>query len=136
MLNQSEDKAFDELIRDIEKMKVLVVKKATANLNYKDLVSDYKKESFEAIVTSRHEGKSFDVFMKERSGKTKGVLVLVNDAESLYVLDIVGSIALDKVTSLYSMLDSNNEVARKIKGFLGDEKEEKHAEHGHHDGHE
>lgn len=121
MLNIAEDKAFDELIRDIEKMKVLIVKKATSSIDYKKLTSDYRKESFEAVLTSRHDGKTFDIFVKEDGGKTKGMLVLVNDPENLFVLDIVGSIALDKVTSFYSKLDKSSEVAKQIKGFLNDD---------------
>jgi len=33
------------------------------------------------------------------------------------VLDIVGSIALDKVTSLYNTLDQSSDVGKKIKSF-------------------
>lgn len=131
MINLSEDKAFDELIEDIEKMKVLIVKKATAAIDYKKVVGDYKKESFEEIVTSRHEGKNFDVFIKEEGGETKGMLVLVNDVENLFVLDIVGKVALDKITSLYNQLESNNEVAKKIQGFLteGESGDKEHHAH-------
>lgn len=128
MLNISEDKAFDELISGIEKMKVLIVKKATTSIDYKKLTSDYRKESFEEVLTSRHEGKTFDVFVKEDKGKTKGVLVLVNDPENLFVLDIVGSIALDKVTSFYSHLDKSSEVAQKIKGYMNHDHDESDAE--------
>jgi hypothetical protein len=122
MLNQSEDKAFDELIKDIEKMKFLMIKKnekTFGDKDYKKLVSDYKAESFEEIMASRHQGKHFDVYLKEKDGKTKGMLVLINDSSNLYVLDIVGSIALDKVTKLYSTLDESADIGRKIKAFAG-----------------
>lgn len=123
MLNQTEDKAFDELIRDIEKMKFLMVKKEGNNFNpavYKQLVSDYKAEAFEEIMTSRFQGKSFDIFLKERDGKTKGMLVLVNDEENLYVLDIVGSIALSNVTKLYETIGKSSDIGAKIKAFSSD----------------
>ncbi len=122
MLNQSDDKAFDELIKDIEKMKFLMIDKANTfgTAEYKKLVTGYKGESFEEIMTSRYQGKNFDVYLKESGGKTKGMVVLVNDSASLYVLDIVGSIALDKVTSLYSTLDNNSDVGKKIKDFMHD----------------
>lgn len=123
MINMKEDKEFDELIRDIEKMKLLIVKKDSRGIDYKKLVTDYKSESFEEIMTSRHEGKSFDIFLKEKGGKTKGMLVLVNDTDNLFVLDIVGSIALDKVTKLYSVLDDSNDIGKKIKGFVHQEDE-------------
>lgn len=139
MLNQSEDKEFDELIRDIEKMKFLMIRKNEANFgdnDFKKLVSDYKAEAFEEIMTSRHEGKNFDVYLKEKDGKTKGMLVLINDSTNLYVLDILGRIALDKVTKLYSTLDESADIGRKIKAFAGrddnnDDDDEKKSEKNH-----
>jgi hypothetical protein len=119
MLNQSDDKAFDELIRDIQKMKFLMIDKTTSftSAAYKKLTTDYKSEKFEEIMTSRYQGKNFDVFLKEKSGKTEGMVVLINDSTSLYVLDIVGSIALDKVTSLYKTMDESADLGKKIKDF-------------------
>ena len=122
MLNQAEDKEFDELIRDIQKMRFLMIKKSESKFgstDFKKLVSDYKAESFEEIMTSRHDGKTFDVYMKENNGKTGGMLVLINDAETLFVLDILGSIALDKVTKLYSTLDESTDIGNKIREFTG-----------------
>lgn len=119
MLNQKEDKDFDALIKDIEKMKFLMIdkKKSFDNGGYKKLVSSYKAESFEEIMTSRHQGKNFDVFVKEKDGDTKGMLVLVNDSTNLYVLDIVGKIALDKITKLYSVMGESSEIGGRIKEF-------------------
>jgi hypothetical protein len=54
------------------------------------------------------------------------MLVLVNDSTNLYVLDIVGRIALDKVTELYNTLDESTEVGKKIKAFTrkGDDEDD------------
>jgi hypothetical protein len=68
-------------------------------------------------MSSRYEGKNFDVYLKEQNGTTKGMLVLINDSTSLYVLDILGRIALDKVTKLYSTLDESTDIGKKIKAF-------------------
>jgi len=130
MLNQKEDKEFDELIRDIEKMRFLLIRKNTSDFSepdYKKLVSDYKSEAFEEIMSSRHDGKNFNVYLKESSGSTKGMLVLINDTENLFVLDILGSIALDKVTKLYSTLDSSTDIGNRIRDFAGvnDDKDER-----------
>jgi hypothetical protein len=121
MLNQTEDKAFDELIKDVEKLKLLLIKK-NGNVDatgYRKIVSDYQTEEFEELMTSRFEGKNFDIFMKSKDGKTKGVLVLVNDSTTLYVLDIVGSIAMNKVTDLYKTIDGSSDIGKKIKAFSG-----------------
>ena len=118
MLNQNDDKNFDALIKNIEKMKFLMIDKSKVNTTeYKKLVSSYKAESFEEIMTSRFEGKNFDVFLKEVSGETKGMVVTINDDTSLYVLDIVGSIALDKITSILPTLEGSTDIGKKIKDF-------------------
>jgi hypothetical protein len=118
MLNQTDDKEFDALIKDIEKLKFLMIDKSKlAAVEYKKLVSSYKSEAFEEIMTSRFDGKNFDVFLKEENGKTKGMIVTVNDEKNLMVLDIVGSIALDKVTKFVSKLDETTDIGKKIKDF-------------------
>ena len=124
MLNQNDDKDFDALIKDIEKMKFLWIDKPATfgSADYKKITSDYKKDSFDEIMTSRHQGKNFDIFMKEKDGSTKGMLVLVNDSTHLYVLDIVGRIALDKVTKLYTMLDESSDIRKKITDNFKDHK--------------
>lgn len=121
MVNLTEDKEFDELIKDIEKMKFLMIKKdGFEKADYKKLITDYKSESFEEMMTSRHDGKNFDVYMKD--GKSKGMVVTVNDDENLYVLDIVGTIPLNKVTKLFSTIDSSADIGKRIRDFAADHK--------------
>lgn len=120
MLNQDEDKEFDELIKDIEKMKFIMINKEGGQANaaeIKKLSADYKAENFEEMMTARHEGKNFDIFLKEKSGKASGVIIMVNDSTRLFVMDIVGSIQLNKVTNFFNSLDRNSELGRKIKAF-------------------
>ncbi len=125
MLNQSDDKEFDELIKDIQKMKFLMIEKSK-DFDYKKLTSGYKSEAFEPIMTSRSEGKSFDIFLNEKQGKTNGVVVLVNDSSNLYVLDIVGSISLNNATKLFSTIDESSDIGKKIKEFTKkDDKDKK-----------
>lgn len=131
MLNQTDDKDFDELIRDIEKMRFLMIRKKETNFgdsDYEKLISDYRAEAFEEIMTSRHGGKNFDIFLKEKDGKTKGMLVLVNDSTNLFILDILGRIALDKVTKLYTTLDESTDVGSRVKQFMGEDDEEEKKE--------
>jgi hypothetical protein len=132
MINQEENKEFDELIKDIEKMKLVWVQKKEKHFGvteYKQLINNYKSESFEEIMTSRYQGKSFDVYLKEKNNKTQGMIVAVNDDENVYVLDIVGSIALDKITKFFSTLDESSEVGQRIKNITnmnsGNDKSEK-----------
>src|SRR5688572_5226193 len=116
MINQTEDKEFDALIKDIEKMKFLLIKKENfAKGDYQKLITDYKAEAFEEMMTSRHQGKNFDVYMKQ--GDSKGMIVTVNDDENLYVLDIVGSIPLNKVTKLFTTIDESSDIGKRTQDF-------------------
>jgi hypothetical protein len=81
------------------------------------LVSGYKAESFEEIMTSRYQGRNFDVFLKDVNGKTEGMIIAVNDSTNLFILDIVGSIALDKVTKFFSTISESSDIAEKIRAF-------------------
>ncbi len=116
MLNQKDDKEFDELIKDIQKMKFLMIEK-TKDFDYKKLTSSYKAESFEEAMTSRKDGKRFDILLSEAKGKMNGVVVLVNDSTNLYVLDIVGSISLANATKLFSTIDESSDIGKQIKDF-------------------
>jgi len=119
MINQSDNKEFDDLIKDIEKMKFLMIdkKEQFRSADYSKLKGEYISETFEEVMTTRYQGRNFDILLKEKSGKTQGMVVLVNDSTSLYVLDVVGSIALDKVTTLYKTLDESTDIGQRIKSF-------------------
>lgn len=123
MLNQTNNKEFDALIQDIEKMKFLMVDKVGDGFettDYKKLTNDYKEENYEEIMTSRFDGKNFDVFLNERNGETKGMIILVNDSSNLYVLDILGKVELNKVNRLFREIDNSAEIGKMIKAFSDD----------------
>lgn len=127
MLNQQEDKDFDALINNIEKMKFLMVDKAKGHFGageYKELVADYQKEKYEMIVNSRIEGKNFDVYLRDSKGDKPGTVVLVNDSTSLYVLDIVGTFDISKAGSLFSTLDGSTDIGKRIRNFATDAKDD------------
>lgn len=114
MLNQGEDKAFDELIKDVEKIKFLMfTADAKIKEEYKTLVASYRAESFEEIMTTRMDGSKFNVLIRE--GKNKGMILTVENEAELYILDIVGSVALDKIATVFKTINESSEVAKKIK---------------------
>jgi hypothetical protein len=124
MINQSGNKEFDELIKDIEKMKIVWVNKQERNFGvaeYKKLIAGFASEKFEEIMSSKFEGKSFNAYIKEVGGDTKGIVVTVDDAENVYVLDIVGKVALNKITNLFSTLNESTDIGAKIKGMMNKE---------------
>src|ERR1043166_2874034 len=135
MFNQQDNKEFDEMVKDIEKMKFLLIdknKSAFAQADYKNLLKSYQGEKYEEMMTSRYKGKNLDVYIKQDNGRVKGTVILVNDSSSLYVLDILGRVALDKATTLFKTLDESTDIGKKIKDFTSDDdkKKAKKKEHG------
>lgn len=121
MINQQGDKAFDELIKDIEKLKIVWVSKHEKNFGveqYKKLIASYKAEDFEEIMTTRYQNKNLNAYIKEKNGDTKGVVITADDGENVLVMDIVGKVALNKITSLFSAVDSSSDIGQKIKGLM------------------
>ncbi len=128
MLNQTESKEFDELIKDIEKMKFLMIDKLNGkftNADYKKLLTGYKGESYEEMMTSRFQGKNFGVYIKEQGGNVKGTVILASDSSNLYVLDIVGKIAINKATELFKTIDQSTDIGGKIQDFIKKDEKKK-----------
>jgi hypothetical protein len=120
MLNQAENKDFDEMVKDIEKLKFLMVDKNAKNFgmdDYKKLQRDYQAEDYESAMTGRVEGRNFDVYIKDKQGSSPGTVVLVNDSTSLYVLDMIGTIDVRKAGTLFSTIDGSTDVGKRIKSF-------------------
>jgi hypothetical protein len=135
MLNQNDNKDFDELIKDIEKMKFLMIDKAKskfADADYKKLKSSYGAEKYEEMMTSRLQGKFFDVYIKQESNRVKGTVIMASDSSNLYVLDIIGRVALDKAPSLFSALNQSTDIGQRVKDFVSsdDKSKEKKKHHG------
>ena len=121
MINQTDNKEFDEMVKNIEKMKFLMIdksKKDFGSTDYKKLKSSYASETYEEIMTSRYEGKNIDIYVKDKKGSALGTVVLVNDSTSLYVLDILGTIDIKQASKLFSILDGSSEIGQKIKNFM------------------
>ncbi|MDZ4714778.1 MAG: DUF4252 domain-containing protein [Cytophagales bacterium] len=124
MLNQKEDPEFDELIKNVEKLRFIMVNKSDEKFgveDYKKLAGDYQQESYEPIVNSRFEGKNFDIFLKDFKGSSPGTVVLVNDSSSLFVLDIIGTIDVRKAGALFSAIDGSTDIGKRIKNFTNQE---------------
>lgn len=128
MLNQKDSKELDEMIKDIEKMRFVMVDKkkhAMEKTEYATLKKSYQGEQYEEMMTGRMEGRNFDILVKERDGKVKGTIILASDSASLYVLDILGRIPLDKASALFNTIDQSTDVSKMIKNFIGDDKDKK-----------
>ncbi|MCW5911967.1 MAG: DUF4252 domain-containing protein [Cyclobacteriaceae bacterium] len=126
MLNQKDDPAFDELIKDIEKMRFMMINKEESSFtdnDYKKLLEGYKGEAYEEIMSGRADGRTFTVYLRETNGNVKGTVILAKDATSLMVLDILGKISLTKVPEFFNAIDNSTDIGGKIKSFMSDKDE-------------
>jgi len=120
MLNQNDSPEFDEMIKNIEKMRFLMLDKDAVKFEkneYKKLVGNYQNEAFENMMTGRFNGRNFDVYMKDKKGSPLGTVILVNDSSSLYVLDIIGTIDMSKASQLFQTLNQSTDIGQQIKQF-------------------
>lgn len=107
MLNMEDNAEFEALIKDIDKMKFIRVDKKERALDrsdFNDLVQQYHEEDFEDLMTLRQEGMNINVYIRENDGITRGLVFLMDDKESLSILDIKGAVPLNKVANLLSAL--------------------------------
>ncbi|MBX2896514.1 MAG: DUF4252 domain-containing protein [Cyclobacteriaceae bacterium] len=124
MLNQKDDPAFDELIKDIEKMRFMMINKAESKFtdtDFKKLLESYKGESYEEMMSGRAEGRAFTVYLRETNGNVKGTVILAKDDESVMVLDILGKIAINKIPEFFNAIDNSTDIGGKIKSFMSDD---------------
>jgi hypothetical protein len=56
---------------------------------------------------------------------------MASDSANLYVLDIIGRVALDKATSLFSTLNQSTDIGQRVKDFVSsDDKSKDKKKHG------
>jgi hypothetical protein len=121
MLNQDDNKEFDEMIKDIEKMRFLLIDRMEENFGndeFTDLKARYLKEKYEEIMSSRLDGRNFEVYVRESNGDVKGTVILASDSSQLFVLDILGKVAMDKIPAFFKSLDENSDIGKKVKDFM------------------
>lgn len=130
MLNQTDNKEFDEMIKDIEKLKFLMINKLSdkfTQVDYNKLTDGYKSEKYDELMTSRFEGKNFDVLLRETDGQVKGTVVLASDSSNLYILDILGKVQPNKVGALFKTINEGTDIENKIREFIGEGDKQKHS---------
>ncbi len=129
MLNQENSPEFDELVKNIEKMKFIMLDKGEnrfSTQDYAKLLKSYSSEAYEEVMTSRFDGKNFDIYLKDQKGYTLGTVMLVNDSSKLYVLDIIGTIDVSKASKFFSTLNESSELGQRLKSFMSkDDKDKK-----------
>ncbi len=86
-------------------------------------------------MNARYEGRNLEVFIRDKKGEKLRTVILVNDSTNLMVLDMIGTLDVTKAGSLFSMIDSSQEVTGRIKSITkrrngkGDKDEKEESDH-------
>ena len=103
MLNMEDSEEFNDIIKDIDKLKLITIDKSEYEFSaddYKELVKDYKSDSFEELMSMRQDNSKINAYIKEKDGITKGIAVLINSDSTMTIIDLKGSVPLNKIGAL------------------------------------
>lgn len=109
MLNMQDNEEFQDIIKDVDKMKLITIDKSEdvfTNEHYKELVSDYKEDDFEELVSFRQKEANIKAYIKEKDGTTKGIAVLINSDSTMTIIDLKGSVPLNKIGQLAQQIQT------------------------------
>lgn len=108
MLNAENNPELASMLNDIEEIRVLNYDKASQKFNQDD-ISGLKKalheENYMDIMVINENGNSINLYNREKRGKTVGFVAIVENKESLVLIDLIGSIDVKKFMELKNKLD-------------------------------
>jgi Domain of unknown function (DUF4252) len=109
MLNTENNPELADMIRDIEEIRVLNYDKEKQNLSHEDITGLRKairEEEYNNLMMMNEKNNTIDLYSREKRGKTVGFVALVENRESLILIDLIGSIDVKKFMELKQRLDS------------------------------
>jgi hypothetical protein len=108
MLNVEESSDFENLIKDIEKIAVLIYKKENKALNSENIngiIKGLKKEKYVELMIINESGNKINLYKKDKKDRTVGFAAFVDNEESLVLIDVKGSIDFKKFMELKNKID-------------------------------
>ncbi len=131
MVNFAQDASFDNLVKDIKKVRVITFKSDKVDLSREKmtiLVANLHKESYVDMMQVSKDGFNILVFAQKRHEKPVKFLGLGYDLKSFYIIDLVGNIPISRLPSIISG-DFNISGFNSVLNFTGPnnfKKEHKH----------
>jgi len=108
MLNTDDNPELASMLKDIEEIRVLNYDKNTQKFspgNVSELKSELREEKYNDIMVVNENGNSINLYSREKHGKTIGFVAIVENKESLILIDLIGSIDVKKFMELKQKLD-------------------------------
>lgn len=109
--DEQEKKAI-KLAKKIKKLKLLVMENENTvkKQDYKNLIIDLKDNSFEDLLVVNSEGTKVNMLIREKKGKIKNFLLLVNDEEEFVMISIKSKLKIEDLQQLIDSLQDEFEL--------------------------
>jgi hypothetical protein len=113
MLNSENNPELADILSDVEEIRVLNYNRAEQkfkNLDIAGLKKDLKEETYNNIMMINEKGNAINLYSREKHGKMTGFVAIVENNESLVLIDLVGAIDIKKFMQLKQKLDSRSGI--------------------------
>ena len=118
MINVSKNEAFDELIKNIDKVRYVTVPIERGGFtleSYDALLTEIKGEGFEELMNMRQADRFIDAYLKGASEQPDGFIVTIRTEDDLTMLDMKGLINPTQVGGLMESFQKFD-IGRFLKG--------------------
>ena len=108
MLNMEGLPDFEDIVKDIDKIAVLIYKKENQKFTARELyqlTKNLEKEKYVELMIINDKGNKINLYKKEKRGRTTGFAAFVDNKESLVLIDVKGSIDFKKFMELKNQID-------------------------------
>ena len=103
-----DDPELKAIIRDLEKIKLLRLDEGELDGKeaFTKIKSDLVDEGYEEALVMSSPKRNMMIYIRERNGKQKGTFMVLGEDESVTILDIIGSIPIDKLLTLQDKIET------------------------------
>jgi hypothetical protein len=111
MLNTDNNPEFAGILDGIEEIRVLNYNKIDQKFSSKDvtgLKGSLQNEDYNNIMMINEKGNSINLYTRERKGRMAGLVAIVENKESLVLIDLIGSVDIKKFLELKQKLDTKS----------------------------
>ncbi len=91
---------FKNVIKDVDKLRVLVSTDAKPNPELKNLSQNLTKEKYELYGMVNHKDTKFNLWVKEKKKNVKDVFLFINSDDNVVLLHLKGEIDMDALQKI------------------------------------
>ncbi len=108
MLNAENEPEFADLIKDIDKVMVLLYEKEKQKIKKQEITglqNDLHKEKYVPLLVINENGNTINLYKRDKKEKTVGFAALVDNKDNFVIIDVKGSIDFKKFIEFKNKID-------------------------------